>query len=162
MNIVESLFGRSKTPAERLRAHQRALQKAQRELDRERSKLEVQEKKLVADIKKSAKEGQMNACKIQAKDLVRTRRNVQKFYQMRTQLQAVSLRIQTLRSTTQMGEAMKGATKAMGTMNRTLNLPAVSKIMRDFERESEVMDMKEEMMGEADWANSSEMPRQHR
>lgn len=59
MNIVESLFGRSKTPAERLRQHQRSLQKAQRELDRERTKLEQQEKKLIIDIKKSAKDGQM-------------------------------------------------------------------------------------------------------
>lgn len=111
MNIVESLFGRSKTPAERLRQHQRSLQKAQRELDRERTKLEQQEKKLIVDIKKAAKDGQMAACKIQAKDLVRTRRHIQKFYQMRTQLQAVSLRIQTLRSNQQMAEAMKGATK---------------------------------------------------
>ena len=62
------------TPQERLRKHQRALEKTQRELDRERIKLENQEKKLVQDIKKSAKNGQMGACKIQAKDLVRTRR----------------------------------------------------------------------------------------
>ena len=47
------------TPAERLRKHQRALEKTQRELDRERTKLEQQEKKLVADIKKSAKAGQL-------------------------------------------------------------------------------------------------------
>jgi hypothetical protein len=47
-----------------------------------------------------------------AKDLVRTRRYVQKFYQMRTQLQAVGLRIQTLRSNQQMADAMKGATRA--------------------------------------------------
>ena len=64
------------TPAERLRKHQRALEKTQRELDRERVKLENQEKKLIQDIKKSAKNGQMGACKIQAKDLVRTRRYV--------------------------------------------------------------------------------------
>lgn len=82
------------TPAERLRKHQRALEKTQRELDRERVKLENQEKKLVADIKKSAKNGQMGPLRIQAKDLVRTRRYIQKFYQMRTQLQAISLRIQ--------------------------------------------------------------------
>lgn len=62
------------TPAERLRKHQRALEKTQRELDRERTKLENQEKKLVQDIKKNAKNGQMGAVKIQAKDLVRTRR----------------------------------------------------------------------------------------
>jgi charged multivesicular body protein 2A len=98
------------TPAERLRKHQRALEKTQRELDRERVKLENQEKKLVQDIKKSAKNGQIGACKIQAKDLVRTRRYdlfdlvlvfntdvpryIGKFYSMRTQLQAISLRIQ--------------------------------------------------------------------
>lgn len=52
-----------------------------------------------------------NACKVMAKDLVRTKRYVQKFYQMRTQLQAVGLRIQTLRSNQQMAEAMRGATR---------------------------------------------------
>lgn len=46
-----------------------------------------------------------------ARDLVRTRKHIQKFYQMRTQLQAVSLRIQGLRSNQAMGEAMRGATK---------------------------------------------------
>ncbi|KAG6910875.1 hypothetical protein DXG01_006558 [Tephrocybe rancida] len=164
MNIIETLFGRTVTPAERLRQHQRSLAKAQRELDRERSKLEQSEKKLIMDIKKSAKAGQMvsllkpfkatidheqNACKVMAKDLVRTRRYVQKFYQMRTQLQAVGLRIQTLRSNQQMADAMRGATRAMASMNRGLNLPGIQKIMNDFEKESSMMDMKEEMMSDA-------------
>ena len=94
--IIEWAFGKRMTPAERLRKHQRALEKTQRELDRERVKLENQEKKLVQDIKKSAKNGQIGACKIQAKDLVRTRRYIGKFYSMRTQLQAISLRIQVI------------------------------------------------------------------
>ncbi|CAG8435086.1 2928_t:CDS:2 [Ambispora gerdemannii] len=145
---MELLFGRKKTPAEMLRQHQRALQKAQRELDRERVKLEQQEKKLIMDIKKSAKANQMNACKIMAKDLVRTRRYSSKFQAMKTQLQAVSLRIQTLRSNQQMAEAMKGATKAMKSMNRQMNLPAIQKIMMEFEKESELMDMKEDMMND--------------
>jgi charged multivesicular body protein 2A len=100
------LFGSSKTPEEMLKQHQRALNKAIRDLDRERQKLEQSEKKLIADIKKSARAGQnvrslvyslltlKNACKVQAKDLVRTRRYVQKFYQMKTQLQGVALRVQ--------------------------------------------------------------------
>jgi len=102
------------------------------------------------DIKKSAKAGQLNACKVMAKDLVRTRRYVQKFYQMRTQLQAVSLRIQTLRSNQQMADAMRGATRAMASMNRGLNLPSIQRIMNDFEKESSMMDMKEEMISDAD------------
>ncbi|KAF9496047.1 Snf7-domain-containing protein [Pleurotus eryngii] len=149
MNLIEMLFGRTVTPAERLRQHQRSLAKAQRELDRERAKLEQSEKKLMMDIKKSAKAGQMNACKVMAKDLIRTRRYVQKFYQMRTQLQAVGLRIQTLRSNQQMADAMRGATRAMASMNRGLNLPSIQRIMNEFEKESSMMDMKEEMMSGA-------------
>ncbi|KAI8885427.1 Snf7-domain-containing protein [Backusella circina FSU 941] len=146
---MELLFGKRKTPAEQLRQHQRAITKAQRELDREREKLERQEKKLITDIKKSAKADQMGACKVMAKDLVRTRHHIQKFYSMKTQLQAVGLRIQTLRSSQQMAEAMKGATKAMGSMNRQMNLPKIQQIMMEFERESEMMDMKDEMMSDA-------------
>ncbi|CAL5870837.1 uncharacterized protein PFLUO_LOCUS5078 [Penicillium psychrofluorescens] len=149
MNVIEWAFGKRMTPAERLRKHQRALDRTQRELDRERTKLENQEKKLVQDIKKSAKNGQMEACKIQAKDLVRTRRYIQKFYQMRTQLQAISLRIQTVRSNEQMMQSMKGATHLLGSMNRQMNLPALQRIAMEFERENEVMDERQEMMDDA-------------
>ena len=38
-----------------------------RELDRERAKMEQQEKKIIADIKKMAKQGQMDAVKVMAK-----------------------------------------------------------------------------------------------
>ncbi|XP_035169825.1 charged multivesicular body protein 2a-like isoform X3 [Oxyura jamaicensis] len=53
-----------------------------------------------------------------AKDLVRTRRYVKKFITMRANVQAVSLKIQTLKSNNSMAQAMKGVTKAMATMNR--------------------------------------------
>ncbi|KAL9050450.1 MAG: hypothetical protein Q9162_006631 [Coniocarpon cinnabarinum] len=149
MNIVEWAFGRRMTPAERLRKHQRALEKTQRELDRERTKLENQEKKLVADIKKSAKNGNMGPLRIQAKDLVRTRRYISKFYQMRTQLQAISLRIQTVRSNEQMMQSMKGATSLLGSMNKQMNLPALQRIAMEFEKENDIMDQREEMMSDA-------------
>ncbi|ORY63834.1 Snf7-domain-containing protein, partial [Leucosporidium creatinivorum] len=89
-----------------------------------------------------------NSCKVMAKDVVRTRRYISKFYSMKTQLQTVSLRLQTLRSNQQMAEAMKGATKAMSLMSRQLNLPQIQRILQDFEKESSMMDMKEEMMGD--------------
>lgn len=53
-----------------------------------------------------------------AKDLVRTRRYVKKFIMMKANIQAVSLKIQTLKSNNSMAQAMKGVTKAMATMNR--------------------------------------------
>ena len=80
-----------------------------RELDRERTQLERQEKKLVVDIRKMAKSGQMEAVKIMAKDLVRTRSFVKRFILMRANIQGIALKIQTLKSQAAMANAMKGA-----------------------------------------------------
>lgn len=53
-----------------------------------------------------------------AKDLVRTRRYVKKFLLMKANIQAVSMKIQTLRSQNAMAQAMKGVTRVMSNMNR--------------------------------------------
>jgi len=45
--------------AELLRENKRALDKSIREIERERQNLQNQEKKLIAEIKKTAKQGQM-------------------------------------------------------------------------------------------------------
>lgn len=138
-----------KTPAEMLRENKRMLDKAIRELDRERMGLQNQEKKIIAEIKKTAKDGQMDAVKVMAKSLVRNRHAVTKLYGLKSQLQAVSLRIQTLKSTQAMADAMKGATKAMGLMNKRMNLPAIQAVMREFEKQNERMEMTSEVMGDA-------------
>jgi charged multivesicular body protein 2A len=91
---MEWLFGKQKTPQEMLRENQRMLRKSIREIDRERMALENQEKKAIIEIRKMAKQNQMAAAKILAKDLVRTRAHIKKFITMRTQLQAVSTRLQ--------------------------------------------------------------------
>lgn len=143
------LFGKKKTPAEMLRENKRMLDKSIRELDRERSALQAQEKKLIAEIKKMAKQNQMGAVKVMAKDLVRTRHSVTKFYGLKSQLQGVSLRMQTLKSTQAMADAMRGVTKAMSVMNKQLNLPALQNIMREFEKQNEKMESTTEVMGDA-------------
>jgi charged multivesicular body protein 2A len=56
-----------------------------------------------------------------AKDLVRTRNAVKKFMLMKANIQAVSLKITTLKSNHAMAQAMKGVTKAMSTMNKKVN-----------------------------------------
>ncbi|GIL64669.1 hypothetical protein Vafri_18561 [Volvox africanus] len=132
-----------------LRENKRQLDKAIRELDRERMALQQQEKKTVMEIKKMAKEGQMDAVKVMAKSLVRNRHAVTKMYGLKSELQAVSLRLATLKSTQAMADAMRGATKAMRAMNRRLNLPNLQNIMREFERQNERMEMTSEMMGDA-------------
>ena len=45
-------------------------------------------------------------------------------------------------------QAMKGVTKAMMSMNNQMKLPEIQKIMMEFEKQTEMMDMKEEMMND--------------
>lgn len=125
------------------------MERTQRELDREKRKLEVQEKKLISDIKKSAKNGQVSAAKVQAKDLVRTKNYIQKFDNMKTQLQAISLRIQAVRSSDQMTRSMREATVLLAGMNRSMNLPQLQRISMEFEKQNDLMDQRQEFMDES-------------
>merc|ERR550537_870424 len=103
-----------------------------------------------------AKQGEMAAVKVMAKDLVRTRRYVKKFIMMKANIQAVSLKITTLKSQGAMANAMKGVTKAMGAMNKQINMPQMQKIMMEFEKEADMMDMKEDVMDDVMGAEEDE------
>lgn len=46
-------------------------------------------------------------------------------------------------------QAMKGATMALGSMNRSMNLPALQRIAMEFERENDIMEQRQEMMDDA-------------
>ncbi|KAG2778617.1 hypothetical protein JG687_00008179 [Phytophthora cactorum] len=141
-------LGTKKTLKEQLRENKREINRAVRQLDRERTNLQLQEKKLIIEIKKMAKQGQIASVKIMAKDLVRTRQHITKFYTMRSQLQAVSLRLETAKSAEAMTSALQGTTTAMKAMASTMNLPRLNQIMMEYTKESEKMEMTQEMIGD--------------
>ena len=122
------LFGVGKTPQQRVKEYQRGIKKSVREMDRERTTLERNEKKLMTEIKKAAKDGHMDAAKIKAKDLVRTRNYIKKMHKMKGHLEAVSLRLTTMQSSQQMASSMKGITKIMARMNQKMNMPQIQKV----------------------------------
>merc|ERR1712136_409354 len=109
-----------------------------------------------------AKAGQMDAVRIMAKDLVRTKKYVKKFIVMKANIQAVSLKISTLKSQDAMMNAMKGVTKAMRKMNNQMKLPQMQKIMADFERQTEMLDdvMDDAMAGSDEEEETDEIVRQ--
>ena len=72
-----------------------------------------------------------------------------KFNDMQTQLQAISLRIQAVRSNDQMARSMRDATGLLASMNRSMNLPQLQRISMEFEKQSDLMDQRQEMMDEA-------------
>lgn len=131
-----------------IRQHKRDIERAIRQLEQEHKRLEMQEKKSAMDMKKLAKENNPKALRIMAKDIVRIRKNKEKFVDLVCKMRAVSLQITTMASTHQLMDSIKGATKAMRVMNQQMNMPMLSQILQEFAKQTEMMDMSSEMVGE--------------
>jgi charged multivesicular body protein 2A len=143
------LFGKAQSPKELLAKSQESIQKSIRELDRERNKLQDQDKDLLLEIKAAAKRNNMAAVKIMSKNLIRKRNTINKFYQMKAQLQDVSSQISTMSSTNAMKDAMKGAAKAMHIMNMQMDLPAMQAFVKTYAFENEQVQEKQKLMEKA-------------
>lgn len=146
--MFEAIFGRRKTPDEILRENKRAIDRAIRDLEREKTRMEQQEVKLVNEIRKNARANQMDSVKIMAKDLVRTKSQIKKFNIMKANLQAISLKTATLKSQSSMASAMRGVTQGLVRMNRQMNLPQIQRIIQEFQKQTDMVDMKEEMIND--------------
>eukprot|EP01031_Cornospumella_fuschlensis_P026728 gene26728-32297_t len=143
-----NVFGAEKPLNEVVRENQRLIKKSIRELEKEIRTMENNMKKLESDIKKNAKANQMSAVKIMVKDYVRTKAYITRFIEMKTHLNAVSLKIQTVKSHDAMATAMKGVTQALGKMNKKINLPGLQKVMAEFMKENERAEMTQDMIGD--------------
>ncbi|GBG31490.1 Charged multivesicular body protein 2a [Hondaea fermentalgiana] len=141
-------MGNRMTLQEQMRANKRVINRAVREMDRERAALEREQAKLERDIKKLAAKGEMQAVRVMAKDLVRTKQYISKFHVMRSNLQSLSLKMQTIKTQHEMGLAMGKMTKQMKRMNKKMNAASLSKMVREFEMENEKVGLTEEMMND--------------
>lgn len=76
---------------------------------------------------------------------MRTRNHIARTYQMRTQLQSVSMQLSTMRTNEAMAGAMGNVVKIMAKMNKSMNLPATQNVLMQFEMEHGKMEMTQEM-----------------
>ncbi|CAH8475094.1 unnamed protein product [Schistosoma turkestanicum] len=142
------LFGSRKTPEEQLRESKRTITRTLREIDREKAQLERERVRVTNEIRMLAKRGQIDAVRVMAKQLVRTESYIKKFSLMHSNITALSIKIQTLKSTATMATVMKQVALTMGKMNATMHLPQLQKIMLEFEKQTETMELKQDMMSD--------------
>ena len=142
-------FSSKPTLEEQLKINKRMINRAVREMDREKNKLCSEEQRITSEIKAQAKRNNTTTVKLMAKDLVRTRKHINKFIAMRSHLQGINLRMQTVKSTEAMARALKTTATAMTAVNQDLNLPELTSILQEFQEESAKMGITEETMGDA-------------
>ena len=142
----QSIFGATKDPKEVMKQNQRAIKKAVRELEREISTQNKNEAKLLSDIKALVKKGQMESARQAVKDLQKCRQHVQKFHGLASNLKGVGLKMQTVKSYSDCFSSLQGVAKTMKSMNKSLNSSVINKILADFMKENEHMELNMERL----------------
>ncbi|XP_054163170.1 charged multivesicular body protein 2b-like [Oppia nitens] len=141
-----NFFGKKQTPDEIIRQQNRELRRAQRDVDRSRTDIEKQEKQLEIQIKKAAKEGNKQLCTTLAKQLVQLRKSKTRTVAVGANIGAIGSQTKVIQANNKMAQAMATTTKTMSQMNAQLKPQQIMKTMQDFEKENQMMSMKEEMI----------------
>ncbi|KAF6154738.1 hypothetical protein GIB67_032350 [Kingdonia uniflora] len=144
-----NIFAKKPTAKEALQASKREMAKATRGIEKEIGALQLEEKKLIAETKKTAKTGNEVATRILARQLVRLRQQIGNLQSSRAQMRGIATHTQAMHAQTSVASGMKGASKAMASMNKQMDPVKQAKVMQDFQRQSAQLDMTTEMMSDA-------------
>ncbi|KAG5250448.1 SNF7 family protein [Salix suchowensis] len=136
-----NLFNKKPDPKEALRDSKRGMQNATRGLEKEIGALQQEEKKLVAEIKRTAKTGNEAATKILARQLIRLRQQIANLQGSRAQMRGIATHTQAMHAQSSVAVGLKGANKAMETMNKQMAPEKQMKVIREFQKQSAQMDM---------------------
>jgi len=124
-------------------------QSNQRDMDREIRELDRQEKQITMELKQRAKGANSSSdptLKTLAKQLVQVRQQRSKLHGAKAQLGAMGMHAQVTASQVAAVQAVGSVTDAMKVANKQMNMKETTKIMTDFQRENERLQVKEEMM----------------
>ena len=143
---------------EQIRDQKRAVDRSKRAIEREKNRLEREKKKMLAEIKKMAMKGQhvtffflisfttQGAARQLARTIAQTTTQINKMTEFSGQLTAVSLRISSISSLNEIGNAMEQAANALTLVSNKLDTKKLNNMMKNMMKEDEKLEMKQEMM----------------
>uniref|UniRef100_A0A673I1L9 Charged multivesicular body protein 2b-like n=1 Tax=Sinocyclocheilus rhinocerous TaxID=307959 RepID=A0A673I1L9_9TELE len=141
---MASLF-KKKTVDDVIKEQNKELRGTQRQIARDRTALEKQEKQLEMEIKKMAKTGNRDACKVLAKQLVQVRKQKTRTYAVSSKVTSMSTQTKLMNSQMKMAGAMATTTKTMQAVNKKMDPKKTMQTLQNFQKETAKMDMTEEM-----------------
>ncbi|XP_072512987.1 charged multivesicular body protein 2b [Salminus brasiliensis] len=144
---MASLF-KKKTVDDVIKEQNKELRGTQRQITRDRAALEKQEKQLELEIKKMAKSGNKEACKILAKQLVQLRKQKTRTYAVSSKVTSMSTQTKLMHSQMKMAGAMGTTAKTMQAVNKKMDPQKTLQTMQNFQKETAKMEMTEEMIND--------------
>lgn len=142
------LFGKSRQvePKEQVREWCKKLKKEERGLERQVTAIRREEIKVTRSLKEAAKKGDKDVCKILAKEIVNSRKAVNKIYSAKANLNSVQLQMKEQLATIKVAGALSSSTEVMKVMQQLVKLPEISKTMMELSREMMKAGIMEEML----------------
>lgn len=146
-----------KSVKDQIRDQKRSIERSKRSLEREKNKLERDKKKMLAEIKKLALQGQHNAAKLMARDIVRITGQINKMNEFIGHLSAVSLKMTSVSSLNELSGAMEETGKAITLVSSKLDMGKLAQMAKSMAKEDSKLEMKQEMISEVLDSMSEEM-----
>jgi len=145
------LFGESKkqTPKELVNEWTHKIRKEGNNIERQIRGIQREEEKTKRLLKDSAKKGEIEACRILAKEIVRADKQIQKMYASKAHLNSVQMSMKQQLATLRIAGALSKSTDVMKSMQELVKLPEIQATMRDMSKEMMKAGIIEEMLDDA-------------
>jgi len=142
------LFGKSKgsDPKEQVNEWCKKLRKEERGLERQVTAIRREELKVTRSLKEAAKKGDKDVCKILAREVVNSRKAVNKIYAAKANLNSVQLQMKGQLAQVKIAGALSSSTDVMKAMQQLVKLPEIQKTMMEMSREMMKAGIIEEML----------------
>ncbi|RWR80136.1 vacuolar protein sorting-associated protein 24 1-like protein [Cinnamomum micranthum f. kanehirae] len=135
MEAVKNLLKPKPNPQQQLRDWQRRLRQECRHIERQIRDVQREEKNVQKAIRDSAKRNDMVSAKALAKELVRSRRAVERLYENKAQLNSISMHLgESVATARTVGHLSKSA-EVMKLVNNLMKAPEVAATMQEFSKE---------------------------
>ncbi|CAH1115012.1 unnamed protein product [Psylliodes chrysocephalus] len=144
------LFGKTpeRNPKDLVTEWNHKLRKEGYQLDRQIKAIQREEEKVKRSLKDAAKKNDKDTCLILAKEIINSRKAVNKIYTSKAHLNSVMLQMKNQLATLRVSGALQKSTEVMQAMQRLVRVPEVAQTMQDMSKEMMKAGIIEEMLDE--------------
>ena len=97
--------------------------------------IETEKAKVTRTIKDSAKKGDVDSCRILAKEIIRAKKAVNKLYASKAQLSSVEMGMKNQLATLRISGSLQKSTEVMKYMQELVKLPEIQATMQELSKE---------------------------
>ncbi|GLT80761.1 hypothetical protein SLA2020_521840 [Shorea laevis] len=149
MEKMKSIIKPKPNPQQQLRDWQRRLRQECRNIERQTRDIQREEKNVQKAIREAAKRNDMGSAKALAKEIVRSRRTVNRLYENKAQLNSISMHLgESVAIARTVGHLSKSA-EVMKLVNNLMKAPEVAATMQEFTKEMTKAGVIEEMVNDS-------------